>query len=414
MAAYRRERWKSEPYDAFLELGADELPELVFGCLEELEDAPTFFHHALSLIDDAAFAEAIARAVPVVRDDDDPAAAVIDYASLQVPHLLTPHLATLWELLAGRRDFLTTRPWRGADAPERERLLVELARAQRRRLYPDERVGGQRAALALLETRDEPTVRQVLASPWASALEPAVLELHVHAVGFEPDGPRPLAPEGCWHLRLSDALLADRLDGPAHLHPDRHPTWRALGEPVLHGRLGGLAGGECGSCGGALHRLLALPAVPPGLGVSLAGLELATCLSCLGWEQPLLFYRHDVVGRPAAIQQAKRRTQPQFPAEPLLEGDVGLIPTPPRWRLQDWGAANGRENLHRLGGEPTWIQNPDYPRCPSCGSTMTALLQLDSDLPTADGGEWLWGSGGIGYVSWCDDCAISGVHWQCT
>ena len=45
---------------------------------------------------------------------------------------------------------------------------------------------------------------------------------------------------------------------------------------------------------------------------------------------------------------------------------------------------------------------------------MTALLQLDSDLPTADGGEWLWGSGGIGYVSWCDDCAISGAQWQCT
>jgi hypothetical protein len=112
--------------------------------------------------------------------------------------------------------------------------------------------------------------------------------------------------------------------------------------------------------------------------------------------------------------QAIERTQPQFPAEPLLEGTVGLVATPARWRLQDWGAANSRENLHRLGGEPTWIQNSDYPRCPSCGSTMAALLQLDSGLPTEDGGQLLWGSGGIAYVSWCDNCAISGVQWQCT
>jgi hypothetical protein len=186
VAAYRRERWKSEPYDAFLALGADELPELVFACLEELEDAPTFFDDALSLIDEAVFAVAIARAIPAVCDDDGPAVAVINYASLQVPQLLAPHLPALWEP-AGRSDFLAARPWRGADAPERERLLVELERAERRRLYPDERVGGQRAALALLESRHEPTIARVLASPWASAQKSAAIELHAHAVGFDPD-----------------------------------------------------------------------------------------------------------------------------------------------------------------------------------------------------------------------------------
>lgn len=45
---------------------------------------------------------------------------------------------------------------------------------------------------------------------------------------------------------------------------------------------------------------------------------------------------------------------------------------------------------------------------------MTFLLQLDSDLPTEDGGEWLWGSGGIGYLFWCDSCKVSGLLWQCT
>ena len=369
VAAYRREGWKSEPYDAFLVLDADELPELVFACLNELEDAPTFFDHALSLIDEVAFAAAIARAIPAIKEGDGPAVAVVDYASLQVPQLLAPHLAALWEP-AGRNDLLTSRPWRGADGAERERLLAELQRAETRRFYPDERVGGQRAALALLESRDESTIRHVLASSWASAQPSAVTEAHAHAVGFDPDGPRRLVPDGCWHLRLPDALAVNRLTGPAHLHPDRHPTWRALGAPVAHGRLGGLADGECGNCGGQLHRLLALPAVPPGLGVSLAALETATCLSCLGWEEPQLFYHHDTAGRPDPLQQATERTEPEFPAEPLLEGEVGLVPTPDRWRLQDWGAANSRENLHRLGGEPTWIQGPGYPRCPSCGSVL--------------------------------------------
>ena len=413
VTAYGRFGWTSEPYDAFLALEADELPELVFACLNELEDAPTFFDHALSLIDEVAFAEGIARAIPAVTDGDGPAVAVIYYASLQVPQLLAPHLAALWEP-AARNGVLTIRPWRGADRSERDRLLAELERAETRRFYSDEHVGAQRAALALLESRDESTVRQVLASSWAPAQPSAAMDAHIRAVGFDPDGPRRLAPDGCWHLALPEALIADRLTGAAHLHPDRHPTWRGLGAPVAHGRLGGRADGECGSCGGRLHRLLLLPAVPPGLGVSLAALEIATCLSCLGWEQPELFYHHDTAGRPDPLQQATYRIEPEFPAEPLLDGEVGLVPTPDRWRLQNWGAANGRENLHRLGGEPTWIQGPDYPRCPACRSAMTALLQLDSDLPTADGGEWLWGSGGIGYVSWCDTCAISCVQWQCT
>ena len=173
--------------------------------------------------------------------------------------------------------------------------------------------------------------------------------------------------------------------------------------------------GACGNCGGQLHRLLALPTVPSGLGVSLAALEIATCLSpASDRKNHSLFYRHDTAGRPDPLEQATEKTEPEFPAEPLLQGEVGLVPTPARWRLQDWGAANSRENLHRRRRADLEFQGPDFPRRPACKSAMTALLQLDSDLPTADGSEWLWGSGGIGYVSWCDACAISCAQWQCT
>ena len=45
------------------------------------------------------------------------------------------------------------------------------------------------------------------------------------------------------------------------------------------------------------------------------------------------------------------KVQPQFPACPLREAEVRLVETPRRWRWQDWGLSNGRENLNRVGGE---------------------------------------------------------------
>ena len=50
-----------------------------------------------------------------------------------------------------------------------------------------------------------------------------------------------------------------------------------------------------------------------------------------------------------------------------------------------------------------------YPNCPSCKGTMSYLLQLDSNLPAADGYEWLWGSGGMAYGFWCDACTIKRI-----
>jgi hypothetical protein len=164
-----------------------------------------------------------------------------------------------------------------------------------------------------------------------------------------------------------------------------------------------------------LHRLLALTDVPRGLRVTTRSrLELATCLSCLGWSGPWLFYAHGDDGVPQPTETQRTRSVPEFPSGPLAEADIGLVPTPSRWLYQDWALSNGRENLNRLGGEPTWIQDADYPSCPGCGHPMDGLMQLDSDLATDDEGEFLWGSGGIGYVVWCDRCAISGVTAQWT
>ena len=103
-----------------------------------------------------------------------------------------------------------------------------------------------------------------------------------------------------------------------------------------------------------------------------------------------------------------------FVGLPLVETKVALVDLGPRWATQDWGHSNGRENLHRVGGPPCFVQDPDYQTCSGCGKTSHFLMQLDSELPAADGTEWLWGSGGIGYVFWCNACRRSSYMWQCT
>ena len=72
--------------------------------------------------------------------------------------------------------------------------------------------------------------------------------------------------------------------------------------------------------------------------------------------------------------------------------------------MQPYGTASGRQNLNRLGGEPSWLQPPEYPACPDCGQLMRALAQLDWDgLDDAEG---------MTYLSWCDGCAVSALRHQ--
>ncbi|HEX8464230.1 MAG TPA: hypothetical protein VF627_06380, partial [Abditibacterium sp.] len=200
-----------------------------------------------------------------------------------------------------------------------------------------------------------------------------------------------------------------------------HPTWH-LSNGVPTQRFGGaFPQAKCHLCGGALHHLLTLAPLPENVGVSgLPSLALATCFSCLGWEESPLYFQHDKQGVPQPLPEAGKLRVPEFSSLPLEETLVQLTPTPARWHWQDWGLSNSRENLHRLGGHPCWIQNADYPKCRGCGQTMPFLLQLDSELPlqTAAGTQvedlMEWGSGGILYGFWCDACMISAFLWQCT
>jgi uncharacterized protein YwqG len=62
-------------------------------------------------------------------------------------------------------------------------------------------------------------------------------------------------------------------------------------------------------------------------------------------------------------------------------------------------AAKAVGTRHQLGGEPSFIQAPDYPDCDSCRQRMTFYGQLDSIND-----DFVIGDVGMVYVFICFDC----------
>ena len=191
-----------------------------------------------------------------------------------------------------------------------------------------------------------------------------------------------------------------------------HPTWRFEGSEAGY-KLGGVLDEANGDAQNPLFHLITLDPLPRDLPVrSLSRLTLAAHVREIN-EGEIVFYEHDAQGIPRRIGD---RTQVEYAfEEPIKECEVALAPTPARWAAQDWGMSNSRQNLARIGGEPSWIQGALVPTCPICGEKMEFLMQLDSELPTCEqGGEVYFGSGGILYVFWCERTRVSGFFMQCT
>lgn len=375
----------------------------------------TFLDGALSYLPQDSWPELIRTALQTLEDchgKNDAAVAVIEYASLQCPSALHPHLDRIFLTRPNARCDSECYPWR--ESGERHfrflRNVIENSGST-----DDDR---RRAWAALCESRHTKLLEYAISratdvSPTDWPLN-AWVQAHLHLVGFhwENQSFRRVCLDSTYHLQFPDEFfeLQSRPPWLARIHP----TWK-LPRTIQTVPFGGAAEGRCSLCGETLHRLFALDPIPPGLGISrLTRLEIATCLSCLGWERQPLFYRHQDEGSPLDIGYDGPPVSPQFPVGPLRESVIGLAETPRRWFWQSWGCSNSRENLNRIGGEPSWVQDAEYPGCPLCDKLMTFLFQLDSDLPTADGGEWQWGSGGIAYGFWCDECSVSGLLWQCT
>lgn len=406
ISSFERVGWKCEPFVRMLEMvhhdPADAFRLLTLA-IERGTKSATFLDAAVSFVPESMLPELAAKAVEAFDHDrkNEVAEATIAYVSMQSPRSLQPYLLRLFlDLRPNARSYYANWAWRGAAERDVDGLLEYMARAP----SEDERT---RAFLCILETRDSTRIQAArMFAPRLPYPEQAYLE----EVGIGDDGR--LYASSAFHMRFPLDYLR-QVSRPAWQKPENHPSWCL--EPVEGAnRFGGPASGTCPICDGELHNLLSIEKVPTEIAaiITRPRIEIVTCLSCLGWSESTMYFRHDDQGRPRPVPGTK--ATPEFPVGPLAETTIQLAPTPDRWLWQSWGSSNSRENLHRLGGHPTWVQSAQYPECVGCGQAMAFLLQLDSNLPTAEGDDWLWGSGGIAYVFWCDACSTSAMLWQCT
>ncbi len=126
-----------------------------------------------------------------------------------------------------------------------------------------------------------------------------------------------------------------------------------------------------------------------------------------------LFYDHGN-GEVITLNPTGQKRTPDFRWPPMPVSRMQASPTPSRWEVQDVGLANSRENLHRIGGRPSWVQYADYPDCPACAKRMPFLAQLSYELPAGPDFPAGLNEDGLTYFFWCDACQVSAVTEQNT
>jgi hypothetical protein len=402
---FKSRGWDCDPFDQTLAIVNDtpeQVETLLRAVMRDIPQGGTFFDAAISYLPMDAFSSLVADAIRILEEGPNEAAeSLIAYTSLQVPTALHPHLNKLFSLCPNSGTYYENWPWRESGNAESDFLIGELK---------DSSADREKSLECLLETRE---MQNLLAAreTFDSVGLPHSFDVYILQVGYT-WMLRPLYVEPGWHIVFPKGYFDDG-SMPSWLKR-HHPSWTMRSPRGVSALFGGMAESLCAICGGGLRRLIEIDSKIISGSADNRTLTLATCLSCLGWEEERLFYRHDDLGLPHNIAYDGERKDPEFPSGALRQTEVRLEPTPPRLRWQDWALSNSRENLHRVLGYPSWIQNPEFPECPSCGETMKFIMQLDSELPTEECGEWLWGSGGIGYVFWCEPCCVSGAVWQCT
>jgi hypothetical protein len=109
------------------------------------------------------------------------------------------------------------------------------------------------------------------------------------------------------------------------------------------------------------------------------------------------------VGDQAAVVEGWDQGPPEVPG---FEEDV---PPPPEG-LDELDEALGPRRGDKLGGWPSWVQGPEYPRCPRCKSRMVVLLQLESNGLC----HHQFGDLGAGHLSQCPNHPeVVAFGWAC-
>ncbi|MCX5515548.1 hypothetical protein C3941_07145 [Kaistia algarum] len=398
---------KPDPFETVRNLITTKSPliyDVAAVALRELEELPIFVTVLLDHLEEKQLAELGELALELRTERaSDAQLSVLSAAAYQLPSVLGPHLARLYEFIEPFSDSLTP-AWRAADAAEVARL--ERLLDQEDPIQP---------LMCLFETSDIGVIDETIGCHPAIPSRTLQYWSLFSALHVDQGHTTRLTVGPCHHLHFE--YEPDAYNQEVKLDRERvgarenlNPTLNLTSSDDFVRAFGGALEDTCGICGGELHKLMDLSGLPAEFRVSAPRLVLATCLSCLFWEQHVLSYEHDDSGLPHSLDGNGEFHEPKFPAEPLAETVVRVSQTPSRWQEQRWG----EQNINRLGGRPTWVQEPDFPNCPKCQIVMPFIAQFDSLLATRSGYEWLWGSGGVGYFFWCDNCRVSASILQCT
>jgi hypothetical protein len=139
---------------------------------------------------------------------------------------------------------------------------------------------------------------------------------------------------------------------------------------------------RCGGCGRHLFTLFNLNLRDSSLAFLEADgerLRIAMCPTCTAFDERL-FTDVDTHGKSAWSEENGERVEllddlddwedlPALPSEQLTLGSARRTP-------YETFAAYGQQGLSQLGGYPEWVQQPDYPRCPTCQQHMQFIGQV--------------------------------------
>lgn len=376
--------------------------------LNTFDKNATIFNDILSYIDQPQFDELITIAVEILtKQKNENAESVIEYASLQFPELLHQHLRLIFELKPNEYTYFEAYPWRN--------LAMDVIPIFKNLFISAETSITDKQALfeRLLETRN----LEVIIFAYDYALKNKLFDnddledyllAYLELVGFTKRHGRiePYCPNVLRHFSFPKNYFVN--DRPSHLNKQQHPTWNLKADEKTY-KFGGVIDNHINN---PFMHLITFDQIPDGLQISdLTTLTLGMHIRELN-EYGAVFYQHDENGQPSKIGELKNIEI--YSDLPIQETFVSFSASPDRWFYQSWGSANSRENLFRLGGEPSWIQSAEVLICPISGEKMDFLMQLDTDLPNTENGEVYFGSGGICYVFWCDKTKVSGYIMQCT
>gem|GEM_PF-2367763 len=399
----------------FAKAHPEQILKLTIGVLDASPNCRRFESSMLGLMPLPDWNLLVAYAIKKFQDSEI-AEGIIRFAALQNPDSLYPYLDTF--TISGKNRWNAPSPaWCGSGSLDQARLL--------RQMEPSDTLTFEDRVFAfslLLATRDEQVILDAISKARATQLfsdnNQELLQLHLETVGFELNGSSicKLHSDEVLHIAFPKEYFAEEESALGARDKTYQPTWQLQEQSQIRpdAIIGGLIEAHCKICFNRLHRLIEITnrSVLSDFYRN-APSTFVTCLTCQGKTGMYeLFFAHGQHGEIDHLYEGEPIV-PEIVEPAFVYTEVNLVDNGPRWTAQDATLSNSWENLHRVGGSPTWVQDTEYLKCPKCSRTMHFAAQIDSDLKLVDGSDWMWGDLGICYLYFCGDCSVTGVTYQC-